>query len=101
MHEEIIWADDSCYDFKDPVTYIVAAAMIVEGVLYAGMRHSHCIQAAYKRTGKPVLSESPDGFIDNHMNFLDRRESLKLAEKTGQLQRRTGPGDELYSEDLW
>ena len=67
--------------------------------MYLGMRHSHCLRQAYNEHQVPIRQEA-DGFVDNHFNFLNREEALKLAIKTGQVKS-SHNGRELYSEDLW
>lgn len=45
------------------------------------------------------------GFLDENNVFLTRKQAFCVAQETGQLNRRPGPGHyqgpELFSEDLW
>jgi hypothetical protein len=45
------------------------------------------------------------GFLDANGVFLNRKQAFLVAQATGQLNRREGPGyyqgSELFSEDLW
>ncbi len=42
-----------------------------------------------------------EGFVLQDGTFVDRFEALKIAKANGQLIRKTGPEDRLFSEDLW
>lgn len=41
------------------------------------------------------------GFVLSDGTFVDRFEALEIARSNGQLKRKTGPEDMLFSEDLW
>jgi hypothetical protein len=97
---EITWAVKECYDFRYPSTYIVAAAIIYDGRIYAGMRHNICF-AQIQQEGLRYIPnlQTGDGFIDNHGDFHNRPEALVIANRAGQV--RSSNGVDLYSEDLW
>ena len=46
------------------------------------------------------FKEVAQGFLDEHDNFMDRREAFVEAVRRGQIQSE-GQCKELYSEDLW
>lgn len=96
----ITWAKKEAYDFKYPSTYIVAAAIIYDSRIIAGMRHNICFRQLQNEGIKfdPKL-QTGDGFIDNRGSFHDRETSYIIAKKAGQLN--GGNGKDLYSEDLW
>lgn len=66
-------------------------------------RHSHGYQIlcdlGFKTTDYIWKSEW-QGFINEHGDFLTRREAAREAYKCGQIKEYK-PGQELYSEDLW
>lgn len=70
----------------------------------APMRHLHIIGEA-TRYGWTVgeIAASEQGFTDSDGNFLNRRAAMRVADESGQLNRKPGgyQGPDLYSEDLW
>lgn len=79
---------------------IFASAIKQDDIIAIGKRHCDCIMALYKITNiKPVLGEQ--GFVDEKMNFYDRKEAGEYAIKCGQIKELKYSNDELYSEDLW
>lgn len=83
------------------------AAIRRDGIVYVGKRHHDCIAVMVKcGIPKPVTrqsdgSEAVQGFVDDRGNFLNRRAALKAARNCGQIIRKHGSPDELYSEDLY
>ncbi len=97
---EVKWCEKEAYDFNYPSTYIVAAAIIYDRYIYAGMRHNICYrQIQNKGLIFDHKLQTGDGFIDNHGDFHDRVISMRIAKASGQT--RGDNGRELYSEDLW
>lgn len=100
MHN-VTWASKDCYDFKYLSTYIVAAAIIYDGRVIAGMRHNICFRQLQNEGIKfdPKL-QTGDGFIDNRGSFHDRQVSMEIAVTAKQVGEHK-LGHDLYSEDLW
>ena len=42
-----------------------------------------------------------EGFIDQHDNFLDRRQAMVIARAAGQIRRELHESEVLYSENLY
>lgn len=84
-----------------PETIVGVAIQSLEGIVYTlppPNRHNHVIVMM----GRPTFKQKcPQGFITNTGRFVGRREAFLIAEKSGQLIRKTGQPDQLYSEDLW
>lgn len=82
---------------------IVAAAIKHNGVVFTGVRHCEIfkqILRIFPKTKTPI--SSPQGFIDNKNNFLNREESLNHAVKCSQIESHNHIiGGVLTSEDLW
>lgn len=98
---EIKWAEKEAYDFNFPSTYIVAAAIIYDRYIYAGMRHNIC----YRQIQNEGLIfdhklQTGDGFIDNHGIFRNRQAAMEIAVTANQVSTDL-LGRDLYSEDLW
>lgn len=68
--------------------------------LPAPNRHHNVISMMGGTHGQEV-----QGFLDANGTFLNRKQAFLVAQQTGQLNRRPGPGHyqgpELFSEDLW
>ena len=47
------------------------------------------------------LSNCDQGFMTDKGRFVDRLEACKIAKSAGQIINKTGPEDDLFSEDLW
>lgn len=99
--EKITWAKKEAYDFKYPSTYIVAAAIIYDSRIIAGMRHNICFMQLKNEGLKfdPKL-QTGDGFLDNHGVFHDRQVAMEIAITAKQVSTDQLDKD-LYSEDLW
>lgn len=84
---------------------IERAAIRHDGHVYsvaAPARHHHVIGQIITLTGaKRVPAESTQGFMTNTGRFVDREEACVIAIRAGQIVTKTGPANELYSEDLW
>lgn len=99
---EIIWAGLDHYANDYNKRYVVAACTLYKGIKFIGKRHHNTLRAASKYFNEPIRGEHGDGFIDNFMNFLTRKDALILAKETGQFKGHSGTVcDELFSEDLW
>ena len=86
---------------------ITDVAVIFEGEIYslpAPNRHHNVLHMMYGK-GIRINGPSVQGFLGEDGVFYNRREAMKLAEESGQLNRREGDqfyqGPDLYSEDLW
>ena len=78
---------------------IIAAACVIDGEvvsLPAPARHHDII----RRWPKPKHSHGEQGFIDDKLGFVSRREAAGIALEQGQIEALKWPG-QLYSEDLW
>jgi hypothetical protein len=90
---------------------VIAAACKYGDVIFVGVRHYDPIMVAqirslseYDEVRMMNRGEVVQGFIDNHRNFLTRKEAMLLVIDSGQpfdKQRNGGNGDELYSEGVW
>jgi len=82
---------------------IAAAAIRHEGTVRSVPppgRHHHVIKmmAALGFTARDVHDQ---GFTTDRGRFVDRKEGFLIAKAAGQILRKTGPADKLFSEDLW
>jgi len=59
-------------------------------------RHHHVMQLMPRHA---ITGEQ--GFVTNTLRFVDRFEACKIARDANQIIVKTGPDDELFSEDLW
>lgn len=71
------------------------------GRVICAPRHCHCFRALGEPGLKGSCSYWEQGFVDNRNEFMSRAEAMGVAEQSCQLRRSTGPGKELYSEDLY
>lgn len=87
---------------KAPST-IAGVAAIANGCLISlprPYRHHHVLAVFYHRYNKAL--ENIQGFVTDTGEFLDRKQALLLAEKSGQLLAEEPIyGGQLYSENLW
>ena len=91
-----------------PTRSIVASAnRYSNGLTLVGVRHwdehMHTQALCYRENGILPNDKDPEqGFLDNHGNFLNRRQALIVAKAANQIVKRVG-GDEqeLYSENLY
>lgn len=86
-----VWIDDGVeYDHQTGVP---------RGLIFAGWRHSQCIEQVGRAfPGRRVVS-SDQGFLTSRGRFVRRAEAMKIAQAAGQVPMALG-GD-LYSEDLY
>ncbi len=78
-----------------------------DGRTFYGHRHHHCI-AALRDTGE-TSHDFEQGFITNHMRFVDRQEGFRIQTAAGIKSRLEGTvnasaayrNGKLYSEDLY
>lgn len=88
---------------------IVFAAIKVHDVIYTGWRHCHIIRNYCEITGHskcpatnwPNEHISNQGFVTSTGRFVDRKEALAIAKAAGQIIKKQGNANNLYSEDLW
>jgi len=84
---------------------IVSAAMLMQdGLIVPGVRHfSSEMRLVLERIYGPLYHHYvlEQGFVDNHSNFLSRKEALERAIKISQVSSDAGRGGELFSEDLY
>lgn len=77
--------------------HITESAVIHEGLVFTGKRHSDAIRVAVETTGiKPV--RGTQGFLTDTGLFVTREEAAKIAFDSGQIKTEKSV---LYSEDLW
>lgn len=86
-------------------TFVVCAAVKVDGVVYPCRRHGDAFKFVRWKQGD-------DGFIDNEDNFLTRSEAYAIAHKMGQIRvyppkgyikecKKKGITPDLFSENLY
>ena len=83
---------------------IVAAAIEHEGTIYhvpPPGRHHHICHKMVLELGLPVNAQRNQGFLTNTGRFVGRREAADIARAAGQIIKKTGPENELFSEDVW
>lgn len=82
------------------MTKIVAAAIMRNGEIVTGKRHSDCIHEVVARGWARPIKQMEQGFVDENGKYYDRYEANKLAIESGQLDPSKADGP-LISEDLW
>lgn len=55
----------------------------------------------FSTMGKLNQQFTTQGFLTSTGRFVNRFEAYDIARSVGQIIRKTGPSDELFSEDLW
>ena len=75
------------------------AAILQDGIIWAGKSHDEIIHTICKQTGK-FNPRSPQGFITESGRFVDRKEAAKIALECGQIKRLWYWKDQLDSADL-
>jgi hypothetical protein len=87
---------------------IICAGILVNGKVYNGHRHNHCLEAMNSELSwtmnRQQISqlEKIQGFITSEGRFVDRQEALKIAREANQILNESEVrGDLLYSEDLY
>jgi hypothetical protein len=68
--------------------------------LPAPARHHHIMWTRLMIIGVPNHN-CVQGFLTTEGRFVDRKEGLKIATKRGQIVKKEGNPNELYSEDMW
>lgn len=86
-----------------PRQVVCSAIRNSKGLVICAPRHHHCTTLAHALGVYEASREDgwEQGFVDQKNRFLTRAQALKLAKKRGQVQRRTGGGAILFSEDLY
>jgi hypothetical protein len=86
-------------------TRIVCSAVKNGDVMLVGVRHWDPLMVSQAEALKELLPEGEweEGFITQHMSFVNRKEALKIAKSSGQSldMVRNRSEDELYSEGVW
>ena len=79
------------------------AAIRYEGVVYDVPRpgRHHDVIAKMRADGRPAPIRGCQGFITSTGRFVDRHHAALIAERAGQITKKTGPDDKLFSEDMW
>lgn len=83
---------------------IVAAAIQFCGLtisIPAPARHHHIAHKIILDLGLTDHAQRNQGFLTNTGRFVDRHEAANIARAAGQIIKKTGPEDELFSEDVW
>lgn len=82
---------------------IVSAAIHLGGLvlsLPSPARHHSLMRPAVENLDlKPGFGIQ--GFLTSTGRFVNRKEAFFIANEANQITVKTGPADELYSEDLW
>lgn len=90
---------------SQPFETIAVAALQIDGVTLSmprPARHHTVFHAIDGWWGH--LDYSPphkQGFVTSEGRFVERKEAAKIAETAGQIIKKHGPKDELFSEDCW
>lgn len=78
---------------------IVKACIKYKNKLFTGFDHGECFDRLLKEEQPKDMTELEQGFIDNELNFVDRKSAMEIASIAGQLKFK--PVKEiLISEDL-
>ena len=85
---------------------IRAAAILVNGRVYEvpqPQRHHDCIALYLERNAGEscIPAKHIQGFVTTTGQFVDRRQAVAIAKRANQIKIKTGPPDQLFSEDLW
>lgn len=87
-----------------PERCICAAWKTVDGNIYRGHRHSHCIAAILDAKKTPSAKPYDQGFMTSANRFVMRSEGAKLEREARTISVWTGQlfeSDILFSEDLY
>lgn len=80
---------------------VVCAAIRKGAVLVCGPRHfDFTMHEQIARVGI-TMRDAEQGFIDQWGKFMDRAEALDVAKAANQILVKTGPENQLFSEDLY
>lgn len=91
-------------DYNTYTPWIVCAAMTDGDVIIPSPRHYDptARELVFRITGKrKPLSNAVQGFIDQRGKFWTRGEACVIARDNGQIKKKTGPENELFSEDIY
>lgn len=78
---------------------IIKACVRYKGKLYTGFNHGECLTKLQENCKEIDYEEIEQGFLDNDMIFVDRKEAMVIARDAGQLSYITNK-QTLISEDL-
>lgn len=75
------------------------------GLVFSGLRHHNCLYQKAALTGLADHESGPNiqGFLTSKNRFVDRKEALEIALKTGQVDPKNlgNPRIGLFSEDIY
>lgn len=87
-----------------PVRRFIVAAAVKEGEAVCSVprpgRHHH-VMRAMAAAGFPIPITGQQGFLTSDGLFVNRFEARDIARAADQIIKKTGPADELFSEDVW
>ena len=78
---------------------IVASAILHDGIIFTGVRHSEIIEDLVRLGYSTPISNSSQGFITDAGDFLYRPKAKEHALKCGQIT--STISNIMTSEDLW
>lgn len=86
--------------------YVAGVALrFMDGFIYSlprPYRHHHLLHTLQDKFPDRNPYDPEQGFIDNHGNYLTRKEAYRLANYNGQYNRNNGCTlEKLFSEDVW
>jgi hypothetical protein len=80
----------------------VCAAIQFDNQLILGARHFDLLMHdTIRKLGISHREPHTQGFIDQRGAFLNRKEALQVAKEAGQIIKKHGPDDILFSEDIY
>ena len=81
----------------------IAAAACLDGCLVLTLprpaRHHDILHTMYDAGLDPNVAKQ--GFLTSEGRFVDRMLACTLAQRAGQIVKKHGPDNELFSEDMW
>ena len=81
---------------------VCAAVLYDDGSMLVVPRHFDGVMQAQHAKLPAGAAEVEQGFIDQWGTFFDRRDSLAIAKRNGQILKRCGgDAEELFSENLY
>jgi hypothetical protein len=88
--------------YLDLPTPIYRPDNIDQGIVFCGRNHIFCIHQMIAMTGKKQYEAGKEiqGFLTNLNRFVDRKEAILIAKKSGQLPMNSTI-NQLHSEDIF
>jgi len=103
--QAVLDAMRECLSLKRSQEWITSAAVMHEGLVIQGYRHSNCYFLIERFFGVKVndIKEEDKGFITSINRFVGREEAYHIANKAGQLILKDCPDCEkkLISENIY